>query len=70
MPNDDQDRPRDRDQGLEFAATFDDAPVAFTEEGVGFGGRSGVAERTFEVGVALAGFAGAGERSGPDGARA
>ena len=28
----------DRDQGLEFAAAFDDAPVAFTEEGVGLGG--------------------------------
>jgi hypothetical protein len=38
----------DRDQGLEFAAAFEDAPVAFAEEGVGLDGRGGgVAERAF-----------------------
>ena len=46
VPDDDQDGAGDRDQGFEFAAAFDDAPVAFAEEGVGAGGRgSGVAER-------------------------
>ena len=39
VPDDDQDRAGDCDEGLEFAAAFDDAAVAFTEEGVGFGGR-------------------------------
>ena len=54
VPDDDQDGAGDRDQGLEFAAAFDDAPVAFAEEGVGFGGcGGGVAEHAFQVGVAL-----------------
>jgi len=30
----------DRDQGFELAAAFDDAPVAFAQEGVGTGGAS------------------------------
>jgi hypothetical protein len=37
LPNDDEDRAGDRDQGLEFAAAFDQAPVALAEEGVGLG---------------------------------
>ena len=46
VPNDDQDGAGDRDQGFEFAAAFDEAPVAFAEEGVGSGGRGGgVTER-------------------------
>ena len=60
VPDDDQDGAGDRDEGLEFAAAFDDAPVAFAEEGVGLGGRGGgLAERAFQVGVALAGLAAA-----------
>ena len=71
VPDDDQDGARDRDQGFELAAAFDDAAVAFAEEGVGLGGRrGGLAERALEVGVALAGLAGAGDRPGLDGARA
>ena len=35
MPDDDQDGAGDRDEGFEFAAAFDDAPVALAEEGVG-----------------------------------
>ncbi|HTY32059.1 MAG TPA: hypothetical protein VMD50_11725, partial [Mycobacterium sp.] len=71
MPDDDEDGAGDRDQGLEFAAAFDDAAVAFTQEGVGFGGRGGgVTECAFEVGVTLAGLAAAGERSGLNCARA
>ena len=41
VPDDDQDGAGDRDQGFEFAAAFDDAPVALAEEGVGLGGRGG-----------------------------
>ena len=41
VPDDDQDGARDRDEGFELAAAFDEAPVAFAEEGVGFGGRGG-----------------------------
>jgi hypothetical protein len=37
VPEDDQDGAGDRDQGLEFAAAFDQAPVALAEEGVGLG---------------------------------
>jgi hypothetical protein len=71
VPDDGQDGAGDGDEGLEFAAAFDDASVAFAEEGVRFGGRGGgLAERTFQVGVALAGLAAAGHRPGLDGARA
>lgn len=35
LPDDREDGAGDRYQGFEFAAAFDDAPVAFTEEGVG-----------------------------------
>jgi hypothetical protein len=41
LPGDDQDGAGDRYRGFEFAAAFGDAPVAFTEEGVGLGGRGG-----------------------------
>ena len=69
IPDDDQDGAGDRDQGFEFAAAFDDAPVAFAEEGVGLGGcGSGFAERTFQVGVAFAGLAAAADGTGLDGA--
>jgi len=71
VPDDDQDGAGNRDEGFEFAAPFDDPPVALTEEGVGFGGRCGyLAEDAFEVGVALAGLAGAAAGTGLDGARA
>ncbi|GAB3534262.1 hypothetical protein GCM10027403_09790 [Arthrobacter tecti] len=40
-PDDDQDGAGDRNERFEFAAAFDDAPVAFAEESVGFGGRGG-----------------------------
>ena len=60
VPDDDQDGAGDGDQGLALAAAFDDAPVALAEEGVGLGGCGGdLAEDPFEVGVALAGGAGA-----------
>src|SRR6185437_13871408 len=69
VPDDDQDRAGDSDERLEFAAAFDDAPVAFAEEGVGFRGRGGgLAERPFEIRVAPAGLATALDRSGLDGA--
>jgi len=71
LPDDPQDGAGDRDEGFEPAAAFDDAPVAFVEEGVGLGGRdSGLAECALEVGVALAGLAAAAYRPGLDGARA
>lgn len=37
VPDDDQDGSGNSDEGLELAAAFDDAPIAFTEEGVGLG---------------------------------
>jgi hypothetical protein len=55
VPADDQDRAGNRNEGFEFAAAFDDAPVAFAE-GVGLGSGIGrLAERAFEIRVALAG---------------
>lgn len=58
VPDDDQDGAGDRDQGLELAASFDDPAVALAQEGVGSRGRGGsLAERAFQVGVALAGAA-------------
>ena len=69
VPDDDQDRAGDSDERLEFAAAFDDAPVALAEEGVCFRGRGGgLAERPFEIRVAPAGLAAALDRSGLDGA--
>src|SRR6266571_2959100 len=35
VPDDDEDGAGDGDEGFEFAAAFDQTPVAFTEEGVG-----------------------------------
>jgi papain fold toxin 1 (glutamine deamidase) of polymorphic toxin system len=59
VPDDDQDGPGDRDECFEFAAAFDDPPVALAEEGVGPGrGGGDLAEDASEVGVALAGFPG------------
>ena len=71
VPDDDEEGAGDRDQGFEFAAAFDQAPVALAEKGVGLGGRGrGLAECAFQIRVALAGLAGAGNRPGLDGARA
>src|SRR5512133_4386888 len=71
LPDDDQDGPGDGDEGLELAAAFDDAPVAFAEEGVGAGGRGGgLAQDTFQVGVSLTGAPAAAGGPGLDGARA
>ena len=48
----------------------DEAPVALAEEGVGLrGGSGGLAEDALEVGVALAGLAGAASGAGLDRAR-
>src|SRR6476646_9123477 len=70
-PDDDQDGAGDRDQSLELAAALDDTAVAFAEEGVGAGGcGGGLAERAFQVGVAAAGLAATGHRSGLNRARA
>src|SRR5215207_8113044 len=69
VPDDDQDGAGDGDQGLELAAALDQAPVALAEEGVGLGGRGGgLAQNTPQVGVALAGGAGAAGGAGLDGA--
>src|SRR5512133_1052540 len=71
LPDDDQDGAGDGDEGLELAAAFDDAPVAFAEEGVGAGGRGGgLAQDTFQVGVSLTGAPAAAGGPGLDGARA
>ena len=54
VPDDDQDGPGEGDEGFEFAAAFDDAPVPFAEEGVGFGGCGGdLAEHAFEASMSL-----------------
>lgn len=69
LPDDAKDGTGHCDKGFELAPAFDDAPVALSEEGVGACGcRGGLAERAFEVGVALAGAAAAGQRAGLDGA--
>jgi hypothetical protein len=39
VSDDDHDGAGDGDQGLELAAAFDQASIAFAEEGVGLGGR-------------------------------
>ncbi|MEV6926024.1 hypothetical protein AB0M46_16225 [Dactylosporangium sp. NPDC051485] len=44
VPDDDEDGAGDGDEGFEFAAAFDDASVAFAEEGAVFGGCGGFAE--------------------------
>ena len=68
VPDDHQDRAGDGDQGLELADAPDQAAVALPEEGVGLGGRGGdLAEHALEVGVALAGGAGAVLGAGLDG---
>ena len=47
VPDDDQDGSGDGDEGFELAAAFDQAPVAFPEEGVGLGrGRGDLAQDT------------------------
>ncbi len=53
VPDDDEDGTADGHDGAFLAAAFGDAPVAFTEEGVGLAGDdSGLAQRPREVGVA------------------
>src|SRR4051812_10300612 len=37
VPDDDEDRSGDRDEGLQLAAAFDEPAVALAEEGVGLG---------------------------------
>jgi hypothetical protein len=52
-------------RALSLPRRLTNAPVAFSEEGVGFGGRGGgLTKRTLQMRVALAGLAGAGD--GPD----
>jgi hypothetical protein len=54
-----------------LAAAFDQAPVALAQEGVGLGGgRGSLAQHALEVGVALAGRAGAAGGPGLQGAGA
>ena len=56
MPDDDQDRPPDRDGGSWASATAGQAPVALAEEGVGArGGDGGLAEGLAEIAVAVPG---------------
>ena len=54
-------------RALSLAAAFDDAPVSFAQEGVGFAG-GGVAEDGPEIPVAFAGLAGRGLGAGLNGA--
>src|SRR5436309_4959629 len=70
VPDDDDDRAGDGDEGFELAAAFDEAAVALAEERVGLrGGGSGLAEGAVEVAVAFAGLARSGSGSRLDGAR-
>lgn len=70
VPGDDEYRAGDSDECFGVAATFDDAPVAGPEEGVGPGGGvGGLAEGAFEPGVALPGRARGVLRAGLDRAR-
>src|SRR3954447_10131080 len=56
VPDDDQDRPPDRDGGSRASAAAGQASVAVAEEGVGArGGDGGFAEGLAEVGVAVSG---------------
>jgi hypothetical protein len=60
VPDDDEDGAGDGDQGLELATAPDETPVALAQEGIGPGGGGrGLAQDSPEVGVALAGAAGA-----------
>jgi hypothetical protein len=56
VPDDDQDRAADGDQGLLLAAAFGDTPVAFAKESVGAGGTDGgFAEDAGQIAVAVPG---------------
>ena len=44
---DHQDGAGDRDEGLEFASAFDDAPVPFAQEGLGLGGAGEIISTSF-----------------------
>src|SRR5215216_53540 len=56
VPDDDQDGAADRHDGLLGAAAFGQAPVAFSQEGVGpAGGHGGLAQHPGQVRVAVAG---------------
>src|SRR3954453_4909272 len=70
VPDDDQDGAGNGDQGFAFTAAFDDASVAFGEEGpaAAGGGGGGQAENAFEVRVALADLVGTRTGAGLDGA--
>src|SRR5918994_4668208 len=60
VPDDDQDGPADRDDGLVGAASASDAPVALAKEGIGPpGSHGGLPEHPGEVGVAVPGGGGA-----------
>ena len=60
VPDDDQDRAADRDDGLLLAPPPGDPPVALAEEGVGLpGGDGGLAQDPGQVGVAVPGRAAA-----------
>ena len=68
-PYHDQDGAGHRHQGFEFSTPLDDAPIACAEEGVGASGHGGcLAERPFEIRVAVAGLAATVHRPGLDGA--
>src|SRR5438067_6153538 len=59
VPDDDEDGAGHGDERFELSSAFDDASVAFAEEGVGLGCRGGgLTKGTFEVGVAFSGLAG------------
>src|SRR5215472_18053877 len=59
MPDDDQQRPADRDDGLLRAAASSDPPVALTEEGLGVTGRDrSLAQHPGQVGIAVPGTGG------------
>src|SRR4051794_15403977 len=58
VPDDDHDGAADRDDGLFLASSAGDAPVTFTEEGVGASGAdSGLAQQPGQVAVAVPGAA-------------
>jgi len=46
VPDDDQDRAGDDNEGLELAPAFDQPPVALAEEGIGLAGRGGSREHS------------------------
>jgi hypothetical protein len=56
MPDDDQDGAPDRNGGAFFASGSGDAPIACSEEGVGFGGGDGyLTEDSGQLAVAMPG---------------